>query len=100
MIIVAVCTDLMDRSKITAAIDGVRVVRPEADLGMPDVVLVDLRLSAASEVVARAVELGARVVGYGSHVDDTVLTEARDAGAEAHARSVFFRRLADGSLLS
>lgn len=95
--IVAVTTDLMDRSKITGALADVRVVRPGADLGDPDVVLVDLTLPGALDA---AVATGARVLAYGSHVDEATLTMARDAGAEAMPRSVFFRRLAEGTLLS
>jgi hypothetical protein len=97
MKVVAVTTDLMDRSKITGALDSVRIVRPGADLAGADVVLVDLSLAGALQA---AVASGARVVAYGSHVDDDALTAARAAGAEAMPRSVFFKRLASGSLLA
>lgn len=97
MNVVALSTDLMDRSKITAAVDGVRVVRPGADLGTPDVVLVDLHLAGA---LAAALATGARVIAYGSHVDDAALEAAVSAGAEALPRSVFFRRLGAGELLT
>ena len=75
--VVAITADLMDRSKITGAIEGVRVVRSGADLAT-----------------------GARVLAYGSHVDSATLEAAKTAGAEAMPRSVFFRRLTEGTLLS
>ncbi|MDZ7675533.1 MAG: hypothetical protein U5K30_10750 [Acidimicrobiales bacterium] len=96
MSIVAVSTDLMDRSKITAAFDDVRVVRPGADLSGADVILVDLAL----DVLDDAVATGARVLAYGSHVDDESLAAAGEAGAEAMPRSRFFRKLADGTLIT
>ena len=92
----AVTTDLMDRSKISGAIEGVRVVRPGGDLAGATVVLVDLSLDGA---LHDALATGARVIAYGSHVDEETLAAARAAGAEAMPRSVFFRRLADGTLL-
>lgn len=94
--VVAITTDLMDRSKITGALDGVRVVRPGGDIGDADVVLVDLALPGALE---QASATGARVLAYGSHVDEATLAAARAAGAEAMPRSLFFRRLTEGTLL-
>lgn len=94
--VVAITTELMDRSKITGALPGVRVVRPGADIGAADVVLVDLALPGALE---QAVDTGARVLAYGSHVDEATLASARATGAEAMPRSLFFRRLSEGTLL-
>ena len=94
--VVAITTDLMDRSKITAGLPGVRVVPPGGDLAGADVVLVDLGVEGALE---QALATGARIVAYGSHVDVEALDGARAAGAEAIPRSVFFRRLSEGSLL-
>ena len=95
--IVAVTTELMDRSKITGALPDVRVVRPGGDLSGADVVLVDLALGGALDA---ALASGARVIAYGSHVADDVLAAARAAGAEAMPRSRFFRRLSEGTLLA
>lgn len=92
----AITTDLMDGSKIRSAIDGVRIVRPGAELSGAHVALVDLGLAGALDA---ALASGARVLAYGSHVDDDTLTAAADAGAEAMPRSVFFRRLREGTLL-
>ena len=94
--VVAITGDLMDRSKITAAIAGVRVVRPGGDVGEADVVLVDLSLAGALDAATAS---GARVLAYGSHVDESTLSAARAAGAEAMPRSLFFRRLVEGTLL-
>ena len=91
MTVYAISTDLMDGSKLRA-IDGVRVVRPGHDLADAELVVVDLALPGALE---RALE----VIAYGSHVDDETLAAAEASGAEAMPRSVFFRRLREGSLL-
>lgn len=92
----AITNDLMDGSKIRSAIDDVRIVRPGGDMEQADVVLVDLSLPGALDA---AIGTGARVFAYGSHVDDESLAAASAAGAEAMPRSVFFRRLREGTLL-
>jgi hypothetical protein len=94
--VVAVTRDLMDRSRISSAVADVRVVPSADDLGTPDVVLVDLAVEGAVE---RAVASGATVIAYGSHVDESVLAGAADLGARSMPRSVFFRRLREGTLL-
>lgn len=96
MTVYAISTDLMDGSKLRGAIDGLRVVRPGADLEDAEVVLVDLGLPGALDA---AIASGARVIAYGSHVDDATLDAASAAGAEAMPRSVFFRRLREETLL-
>lgn len=99
--IVVVTGDLMDRSKISAAIDDAVFARgvalaieasPELDLAV-----VDLRVVSADDI-ATLVARGVRVVAFGSHVDEATLDDARSAGAEALPRSVFFRRVADGRI--
>ena len=97
MTVFAISTDLMDGSKLRGATDDVRLVRPGADLGDAEVVLVDLGLPGALDA---AVASGARVIAYGSHVDDGALDAASAAGAESMPRSVFFRRLREGTLLA
>lgn len=94
--VVAVTTDLMDRSKLAGAIDGVEVLRPGADLDGAEVVIIDLTDGAPLE---QALASGARVIAYGRHTEVATLEAAASAGAEVMARSVFFRRLADGTLL-
>ncbi len=92
----AVTRDLMDRSKISAAFADVQIVRDAGILDSPDLVLVDLAVPGAVDVAAGT---GARVIAYGSHVDEAALDHASDVGAEALPRSVFFRRLANGTLV-
>ncbi len=101
--VAAYTPDLMDRSKISAAVADCRfVARPEALVGLADttVVLVDLSKRGVLEVLPDLVAAGARVVGYGSHVDHQLLAAAEAAGVhEVLPRSKFFSRLAAGELL-
>ena len=94
---VAVYTpDLMDRSKISAALPEARFVgQPEALVGLADidVAIVDLR---QPRVLAVLPDLAAAVtvVAYGSHVDRKRLEAAEAAGCQTVlARSAFFARL-------
>lgn len=97
--VVALSRDLMDQSKIKAALAGVTIVRSPAKLMQEaagaSLVLVDLAMLTDPEAL-RAIE--ARVVAFGSHVDDAALQAAESSGAEALPRSVFFRRLENGDL--
>lgn len=85
--------DLMDRSKITAALPGCSIVARVADLGQAPVVVVDLSRPGVLDAVTRLVAEGRRVIGFGSHVDRATLDAAREAGAEVFARSAFFSRV-------
>lgn len=90
------CTDLMDRSKIAAALPDATFVRSLAKLADQTdatLVIVDLRKVDDPEQLA---DLTTRTIAFGSHVDEDVLAAATAAGAEALPRSVFFRRLASG----
>ncbi|HVF33150.1 MAG TPA: hypothetical protein VM933_08945 [Acidimicrobiales bacterium] len=101
--VAAYTPDLMDRSKIAAAVADCRfVTRPEALVGLAgiDVVLVDLSKRGVLEVLPAIVAGAARVVGYGAHVDHDLLAAATEAGVdEVLPRSRFFSRLAEGALL-
>ena len=101
--VAAYTPDLMDRSKIAAAVPGCRfVARPEALVGLAqtEVVLVDLSKKGVLDVLADIVAGGARVLAYGAHVDKQLLQAASDAGCtEVLARSQFFNRLSAGELL-
>lgn len=101
--VVALSVDLMDRSKLSGALDGLRMVRSlAAALDVVDattVALVDLSRVDDPADLGPLVQAAERVIAYGSHVDDDVLAAATQAGAEALPRSVFFRRLGDGSLI-
>lgn len=90
MTVVALVTDLLDRSRFP---DGVRFVR-RLD-GAPDagVVVVDLAVPGALDAVRalRASGSTARVVAYGRHTDRDVLADAKAAGCDrVLARSAFF----------
>ena len=88
--IVALVPDLMDQSRIRAAIPDVRFVRDPAQAADATVVLVDIARGAGRVAEVRAVTPG-RIVAFGPHVDDDARAAARAAGADAVlARSVFF----------
>lgn len=92
MNVVAFVTDLMDRSKVQSAVEGVTFARNPAAAADADVVVVDLSrfADAVTEVRAQAPE--ARIVAFGPHVDDALLAGARRDGADVvMARSQFFR---------
>ena len=86
--VVGLTNDLMDRSRITAAIPGVAFA-VEADA---DVVIVDLARGTEQVARVRASAPGARIVCYGPHVDDAAAAAAGAAGADlVLPRSRFFR---------
>jgi hypothetical protein len=88
--------DLMDRSKVLAAAPGAVIAATPADLagaGPGDTVLVDLGRPGVLEALPALVATGARVIGFGSHVDRALLEAAHGAGCEVLARSAFFARL-------
>ena len=97
--VVALSVDLMDRSKISAAFPEatlVRSVNKLVDVAKPNtLVLVDL--SRLDEVSILGT-IDARIVAFGSHVNEEQLAAAAAAGVEALPRSVFFRRLENGDL--
>jgi DNA-binding NarL/FixJ family response regulator len=84
----ALVSDLMDRSKISAAIPDVGFMLD----GSADVVVVDIARSAQVVAEIRAEMPGVRIVCYGPHVDDEAADAARAAGADlVMPRSRFFR---------
>jgi hypothetical protein len=96
--VVAYVPDLMDRSRVSAAVADVTFVPtpealPEAAVGAA-VVAVDLARPGVLDVLPALVASGTRVVAFGSHVDRETLDAARAAGCtEVLPRSVFFRDL-------
>lgn len=99
MRVVAVVHDLMDRSRLVAALPEVEFVGDTEALdtaGPADVVVIDLRrVDAGAITSARAAQPSAHIVGFGPHVDAEALRAARSAGADAAlTRSVFFRDVA------
>jgi hypothetical protein len=89
--------DLMDRSKVLAAVpDAVVVARIEQlAAGAGDTVVVDLSRPGVVAAVVPLVEAGARVIGFASHVDREGLEAARATGCQVYARSAFFGRVAE-----
>jgi len=91
--IAAYVPDLMDRSKVAAAAEGVTfVTRPDELASVPaDLVVLDLSRPGAVDVIPR---LTARTVGFGRHTQRELLEAARRAGCdEVLVRSDFFPRL-------
>ncbi len=87
-LLVALTTDLMDRSRLSAALPDVQFSL-DADAG---VVIVDLARGVEQVTSIRASHPNARIVCYGPHVDDASLDAARAAGADVVLpRSRFFR---------
>lgn len=98
--VIVLCTDLMDRSKIAAALPHASFVRKVAALreaATPaTVALVDLRCIDQPTDLG---DLAGTVIAFGSHVDEEALDRARAAGAQALPRSIFFKRLATGDAI-
>ena len=91
MRIVAITSDLMDRSRISGAVDGVEFARDAAACSGADVVVIDLARDAALVAAVRAAAATARIVAFGPHVDTDVLEQATRDGADAVLpRSKFF----------
>ena len=92
--IVVFAPDLMDRSRISAALPQARFVTAVEQLSHAargSLVLVDLRRPGVLEMIPT---LSASVIGFASHVDDELIRAGRDAGCiEVLPRSRFFRRL-------
>lgn len=94
--IAAFVPDLMDRSRF-AGHDVTFTPSAAALAATPaDVYVVDLRRPGALDAVRQLTATGARVVGFGSHVDTELMAAAADAGCtEVFARSLFFARLGE-----
>jgi DNA-binding NarL/FixJ family response regulator len=92
MRVCALVSDLMDRSRVSGAVDGVEFVRDAAACAGADVVVVDLARSGDQVAAVRAAAPDARLVAFGPHVDDAAAQAARAAGADVvMPRSRFFR---------
>jgi DNA-binding NarL/FixJ family response regulator len=84
----ALVSDLMDRSRISAAIPEV-VFMLDATV---DVVIIDLARGPQLVAEIRSETPGVRIVCYGPHVDEVAADAARAAGADVvMPRSRFFR---------
>ena len=96
--VVAFVPDLMDRSKVAAAVPSAVVVRSLdrlAELAAPGTtIVVDLSRPGVSDAIPALVAAGARVVGFGSHVAREDLAAAAAQGCAVYARSAFFADIA------
>ncbi len=90
--VVALVTDLMDRSRLTAAVPGIEFVRHGSECAGATIVVIDLARHGDEVAPARAAAPGARLVAFGPHVEDADLARARAEGADlVLPRSRFFR---------
>jgi hypothetical protein len=90
--VVALTSDLMDRSRISGAVGAVEFARDAAACAGADVVVIDLARHAADVAAVRAATPLARVVAFGPHVDDALLAQAARDGADVVLpRSRFFQ---------
>jgi hypothetical protein len=92
MRVCALVVDLMDRSRITAAVPDAVFVRDAVACGGADIVIVDLARSGQHVRAVRNAAPAARIVCFGPHVDDEGASAALAAGADiVLPRSRFFR---------
>jgi DNA-binding NarL/FixJ family response regulator len=90
--VAALVDDLLDRSKLAAAVPAATFAREPGGVGPADVIVVDLAAHSGDVVTLRARQPAARIVAYGRHTDTAALAAARAAGADrVLARSAFFR---------
>jgi DNA-binding NarL/FixJ family response regulator len=81
-------TDLMDRSRITAALADTQIVEPDS----AEIIVVDIARALDQVATTRGLAPRARIVCFGPHVDDAAADAARAAGADiVLPRSKFFR---------
>lgn len=92
MRVVALVGDLMDRSKISAAVPDAAFVAGPDQCAEADTVIVDVKAHPGAVATARRNAPTARIVAYGRHDDPEALAAARAEGAdEAMPRSRFFQ---------
>lgn len=91
MRVVALVGDLMDRSKIAAALPEAAFVAGPDECAGADTVVVDVKAHPGAVAASRRAAPAARIVAYGRHDDRAALAGARADGAdEAMPRSRFF----------
>jgi DNA-binding NarL/FixJ family response regulator len=89
--VVALVGDLMDRSKIAAAVPDAGFVGGPDECTDADTVIVDVKAHPGAVAATRRLAPAARIVAYGRHDDPEALAAARDEGADAAMpRSRFF----------
>ncbi len=91
MSVAALVGDLLDRSKIEAAVPGARFAAAPDDCAGADAVVIDVKAHPDTVAAVRKLFPAARIVAYGRHDDPGALDAARAAGADvALPRSRFF----------
>jgi len=90
--VTAVVTDLMDRSRIAAALPATRFVADSSAVGNDaELIVIDLARAAPAIAELRATRPGARILAFGSHVDREAAAGAEADGAHlVLTRSKFF----------
>jgi DNA-binding NarL/FixJ family response regulator len=90
--VVVLVGDLLDRSKISAAVPDAQFAATPDDSAGADVVVIDVKAHPDAVGQARKVAPEARIVAYGRHDNPAALEAARAEGADAALpRSRFFR---------
>lgn len=98
--VVVFAPDLMDRSRIAAAVPDAVFVRDAGELRTTAarLLVVDVGRGGALDAIGarRSEDAALPIIGFGSHVDDELLAAARHAGcSEVLPRSRFFRNVTD-----
>jgi hypothetical protein len=89
--VVALVGDLLDRSKIAAAVPGAGFVGTPDECSGADTVVIDVKAHPQAVAAVRKIAPGARIVAYGRHDNPEALDAARADGADAALpRSRFF----------
>jgi DNA-binding NarL/FixJ family response regulator len=90
--VVALVGDLLDRSKISAALPDAHFASSAGDCTGADVIVIDVKVHPDAVGEARKLAPAARVVAYGRHDNPAALEDAKANGADAALpRSRFFR---------
>jgi hypothetical protein len=89
--VIALVGDLLDRSKIAAAVPNAGFAAAADECAGADTVVVDVKAHPDAVAAARSLAPAARIVAYGRHDDPEALEAARADGADvALPRSRFF----------
>ncbi len=91
MTVAALVGDLLDRSKIAAAMPDARFAAAPDECAGAEAVVIDVKAHPEAVAAVRKIAPSARIVAYGRHDDPGALDAARAAGADvALPRSRFF----------
>ncbi|MDQ1520929.1 MAG: hypothetical protein QOI55_2002 [Actinomycetota bacterium] len=92
MDVVGFVDDLMDRSRVTGALPGIRFVKSADAAKDADLAIVDLARYGEVVRALRAQSTTLRIVAFGPHVDEDAANRAQEDGADVVLpRSRFFR---------